>query len=137
MIYSRRIIEGKQNLGASHNIKNKARELRKNLTEQEKILWSKLRRRQLNGMYFRKQHPYNIYILDFYCHKKRLCIEVDGEIHLLKKDYDRERTKFLESSGLRELRFKNHDIENRLDWVIEEIRKNLVNNKSSYQPFNS
>ena len=133
MIYSRRIIEAKQNLGASCNIKGKARELRKNLTEQERILWSKLRRRQLNGMHFRKQHPYNIYILDFYCFEANLVIEVDGEIHLGQKDYDRERTKFLESSGLRELRFKNNDIETRIDWVVEVIQKHLVNKKSSYQ----
>ncbi len=127
MTYSRRIIEAKQNLGASYNIKGKARELRKNLTEHEKILWSKLRRRQQNGMHFRQQHPYNIYILDFYCFEARLVIEVDGEIHLKKKEYDRERTRFLESSGLRELRFKNRDIETRIEWVIEIINKTILN----------
>jgi very-short-patch-repair endonuclease len=131
MIYSRRTIEGKQNLGASYNIKGKARELRKNLTAAEKILWSKLRRRQQNGMHFRKQHPYNIYILDFYCFEANLVIEVYGEIHLNRMEYDRERTRFLESSGLRELRFNNVDIETRMDWVLEIINKHLENIKSA------
>ena len=128
MIYSRRIIEGKQNLGASHNIKFKARELRKNLTVQEKKLWDRIRRRQQNGKHFRKQHPYNIYILDFFCFEANLAIEVEGKIHLRKKEYDEERTRFLESSGLKVLRFKNEDIDTRIDWVIGIINKYLVKN---------
>jgi len=128
MIYSRRIVEGKQNLGASSGIKSKAQELRKNLTIQEKLLWDRIRRRQLNGMHFRKQHPYNIYILDFFCFKANLAIEVEGKIHLKKKEYDKERTRFLESSGLKVLRFKNEDIEKRIDLVIEIIKKQLPEN---------
>ena len=126
MVYSRRIIEAKQNLGASFNIKAKARELRETMTVAEKILWNKLRRRQLNGKYFRRQHPYNIYILDFYCFEANLVIEVDGEIHLKRRIYDEERTKFLNSSGAKVLRFSNHEIETKLDWVIERINENLI-----------
>ncbi len=74
---------------------------------------------RLNGMHFRKQHPYNIYILDFFCFKANLAIEVEGKIHLKKMEYDKERTRFLESSGLKVLRFKNEDVEKRIDWVIE------------------
>jgi len=125
MIYSRRIIEAKQNLGASYNIKAKAKKLRKNLTVQEKALWVRLRNSQQNGKHFRRQHPYNIYILDFYCFESSLAIEIDGKIHLKQKVYDQERTKFLESSGLKVLRFKNEDIDQRLEWVIEEIIKFL------------
>ena len=98
MIYSRRIIEGKQNLGASHNIKFKARELRKNLTVQEKKLWDRIIRRQQNGKHFRKQHPYNIYILDFFCFEANLAIEVEGKIHLRKKEYD-EAAAFMEKAA--------------------------------------
>jgi very-short-patch-repair endonuclease len=126
MVYSRRIIEAKQNLGASYNIKAKARELRATMTDSEKILWNKLRKRQLNGMYFRRQHPYNIYILDFYCFEANLVIEVDGEIHLKQRLYDEGRTKFLESSGVKVLRFTNKDIETKLDWVINRINKHLT-----------
>ncbi|MDO9339923.1 MAG: endonuclease domain-containing protein [Bacteroidales bacterium] len=129
MVFSKRIIESKQNLGASYNIKIKARELRKNLTGPEKILWSYIRKRQQKGMHFRRQHPYGIYILDFYCFEANLVIEVDGLIHLNQKEYDNERTRYLESSGLRVLRFRNQDIEERIEWVIEKINKNLSNNK--------
>jgi very-short-patch-repair endonuclease len=125
VVYSRRIIEAKQNLGASFNIKAKARELRATMTDAEKILWNKLRKRQLNGKYFRRQHPYNIYILDFYCFEANLVIEVDGEIHLKRRIYDAERTKFLKSSGAQVLRFTNKDIETKLDWVINRIINHL------------
>jgi len=77
-------------------------------------------------MYFRRQYPYNIYVLDFYCFEANLVIEVDGKIHLNNKAYDDERTRFLESSGLKVIRFKNEDIETRLEWVIEKINNALV-----------
>jgi very-short-patch-repair endonuclease len=125
MIYSRRINESKQNLGASYNIKSKARELRKSMTEAEEILWKHLRKRQVKGMHFRRQHPYNIYILDFYCFEANIAIEIDGDIHLKQKAYDEERTRFLESSGLKVVRFKNEDVELRIEWVIEVINKQL------------
>ena len=125
MMYCRRVIEAKQNLGASPAITSRAQYLRRTMTETEKILWSKIRNKQQNGMYFRRQHPYNIYILDFYCFKSNLAIEIDGEIHLRQKVYDEERTKFLESSGLKVLRFTNEDIKTRIDWVLMIIKKHL------------
>jgi len=123
MVHSSIITKGKQNLGASFNIKNKAKELRRNLTKTEKILWNHLRKKQQNGMYFRRQHPYGIYILDFYCFKANLAIEVDGDIHLYRKEYDEERTRYLESSGLRVLRFSNEEVEKRIEFVIDVINK--------------
>ncbi len=126
MIHSRVINESKQNLGANSSIKNKARELRKSMTEAEKILWSYIRNRKLNGMYFRRQHPYGIYILDFYCFQANLAIEIDGKIHLKHHDYDHERTNYLESSGLKVIRFNNRDIENRIESVLDEISSYLM-----------
>ena len=126
MIYSAIISKAKQNFGADLNIKNKARELRRNMTKPEKSLWSLIRNRQMNGLHFRRQHPYGIYILDFYCFKANLVIEIDGPIHLKQHAYDNERTRHLESSGLKVLRFENKDIENRIEWVLDEIRSNLV-----------
>ena len=126
MVYSKIIAEAKQNFGADLNIKSKARELRKNMTDQEKILWSHIRKRQINRMHFRKQHPYGIYILDFYCFKANLVIEIDGLIHLKRRDYDTERTKYLKSSGLNVIRFKNEDIEDRIEFVLEKIRSFLI-----------
>ena len=72
-------------------------------------------------MYFRRQHPYGIYISDFYCFEENLVIEIDGMIHLSHHDYDLERTEYLKSTGLRVLRFKNFDIENRIEWVLSKI----------------
>ncbi len=126
MVFSRRIIESMQNHGASENIKARAKELRKDMTGSERILWNYLRKSRQNGMYFRRQYPYGIYILDFYCFEANLAIEVDGKIHLDQKEYDLERTKYIESSGLIVLRIENEDIDNRIDWVIELINTYLV-----------
>jgi very-short-patch-repair endonuclease len=93
------------------------------MTDAEKILWSRIRNRKVNGMYFRRQHPYGIYILDFYCFEANLVIEVDGPIHLSRLEYDIERSKYLESSGLKIIRFNNTEIENRVEWVLGEIQK--------------
>lgn len=96
------------------------------MTNQKKIPWSKLRKKQQNGMHIRRQHPYGIYILDFYCFKANLAIEVDGELHLNMKEYDKERTIFLESSGLKVLRFINEDIETQIDYDVDVVNKYLI-----------
>ncbi len=127
MIYSRFINESKLCHGADLTIKSRAKELRKSLTASEKTLWGYLRNKQIMGFYFRRQHPYGIYILDFYCYKANLAIELDGKIHLGKIDYDTERTKYLESTGIKVLRFKNEDIETRREWVLSQIRTFLTN----------
>lgn len=121
MVYSKLINNSKQNHGAGSRIKAKARELRKKQTKQEKILWEYLRDRKILGKYFRRQHPYGIYILDFYCFESSLVIEVDGLIHLNSQEYDKERTEYLESSGLKVLRFDNDDIDSRIEWVLSKI----------------
>ncbi len=117
--------KAKQNFGADLNTKSKAKELRKCMTEHEKILWSFLRNRQMDGMQFRRQHPYGFYILDFYCFKANLVIEIDGLIHLGHIDYDIERTRYLESSGLNVIRFTNEDIEKKIEWVLSRIQEYL------------
>jgi very-short-patch-repair endonuclease len=126
MLNSKYIKDSAQSHGADLNIKRKARALRKRMTSSELILWDAIRKGQLNGMHFRRQHPYGIYILDFYCFKSNLAIEVDGKIHLSRKAYDRQRVAYLKSTGLKVLRFSNIDIEKRIDWVIEQIRFNLI-----------
>jgi very-short-patch-repair endonuclease len=121
MGYSRIIQEAKQNHGADKKIKSRARFLRRTMTSQEILLWEKLKNRQLCGKHFRRQHPFGIYILDFYCHESNLVIEIDGAIHRYKEDYDSERTEYLESTGLKVIRFSNDDIENKIDWVLSQI----------------
>ena len=125
MVFTKVISEAKQNFGADLNIKSRARELRKNMTKQEQILWEHIRRRRF-GKHFRRQHPYGIYILDFYCFEANLAIEIDGLIHLKRFDYDEERTKYLESTGLKVIRFNNEDIEKKIEYVLDKIRSCLV-----------
>ncbi len=121
--YSRIINEAKHNHGASFETIQRAIDLRKKMTGCEKILWEKLRKRKLNNKYFRRQHPYGIYILDFFCFETNLAIEIDGKVHDYHGNYDCERTRYLESSGLKVIRFRNEDIETRIEWVIKVISK--------------
>ncbi len=109
---------------ASKEIQHRARELRKNMTAAEKKLWSVLRAKQLDGLYFRRQHPVGSYIVDFFCAKKKLVIEVDGGSHLEQVEYDEERTRWLEEEkGYRVIRFTNDDIFKSIDEVVERIRE--------------
>ena len=79
---------------AKPGIFENAKELRKSMTEAEEILWKHLRNNKLNELKFRRQHPLDIFIADFYCHQKKLIIELDGGIHdtLDQKEYDEGRT---------------------------------------------
>ena len=99
-----------------------AKDLRNNMTESEKKLWSFLRMRQIGRHKFRCQHPIYRYILDFYCHEKRLAIEIDGNIHNSQQEYDKYRDEFLNSIGIRTLRLRNEDVLNSIEKVIEIIK---------------
>ena len=120
----KRTIERSMFYNASSEIFQKAEMLRKNMTKAETVLWERLRKNQL-GVRFKAQHPIERYIVDFYCHKAKLVIEVDGEIHKFQKEYDLGREAELEKYGLKILRFTNKDIFNKIDLVIEKIKMNL------------
>ncbi len=109
-------------LGASKIIFENARELRKNMTNAEKILWRHLKIKP-NGYKFRRQHPLGIYIADFYCHKLKLVIEVDGSIHDNEeiKLNDEVRQKLIEEDGLTVIRFTNSQILNDILNVLKII----------------
>ena len=100
-----------------------ARDLRRKLTLTEQVLWEALRDGRLDGLKFRRQHPFGPYIMDFFCVKAQLAVEIDGGVHdtLEQKQYDRERTAYLEVHGLQVLRFRNEDVENKLAQVLEKI----------------
>lgn len=100
-----------------------AKELRNTPTPTEAILWQHLRRKALNGLKFRRQHPFGPFIVDFYCPSIRLAIELDGLGHKSKEAYDARRDSYLESHGIRVLRLWNTDIERNLAGAMEEIRK--------------
>jgi very-short-patch-repair endonuclease len=99
----------------------RAKELRNNQTQAERILWSRLRANKLRGFHFRRQHPLYGYIVDFYCHQAKLIIEVDGSVHDAQQQYDKERTTQLESLGLRIVRFTNNEVEHGLRGVMLKI----------------
>ena len=96
------------------------RSLRKHMTDAERCLWSVLRYGQM-GCKFRRQHPFESYILDFVCLEQRLVIEVDGGQHTSDMAYDAERTALLQRAGFRVLRFWNNDVLTGLDSVKEQI----------------
>jgi len=95
------------------------------MTGSEEKLWSALRMKQIDGYKFRCQHPLYRYILDFYCHGKRLAIEVDGKVHDSQQEYDRYRDEFLQSIGIYTLRIKNEDVLNNIEFVKEMIKRKL------------
>ena len=106
----------------------RARELRKKPTTAEAFLWELLRNRQLNGLKFRRQHPHEKFILDFYCFEANLCIELDGGIHNTKEqqEYDKIRTKYLALSNIKVLRFTNEEVINNTEYVLQTILENAI-----------
>ncbi|OGB86887.1 hypothetical protein A3J44_05730 [candidate division WOR-1 bacterium RIFCSPHIGHO2_02_FULL_45_12] len=104
----------------------RARELRKDLTEAEQILWQHLRNRSFYGKKFRRQHIFLGFIIDFYCAEEKLGIELDGHIHYKQKEYDAERQSLIEDSGIRILRFKNKAVIENIKEVLKLIKKNLT-----------
>ncbi len=104
-----------------------AKELRKNETESEKILWTKLNKTQMMGLQFRRQHPINMFVADFYCAKIKLVIEVDGDIHELLEyhEHDIGRSDILNEFGITVIRFSNDKIINDLDNSLNIIEKSV------------
>jgi very-short-patch-repair endonuclease len=98
-----------------------AKMLRNTMTYHENLLWEKLKGKQICGLRFRRQHPISFFIVDFYCHEARLVIEVDGEIHVDKIDYDDGRSAEMEKFGIKVIRFTNFEVENNIGKVIKRI----------------
>jgi very-short-patch-repair endonuclease len=99
----------------------RAKELRQELTDEEEVLWQYLRKNRLGGFHFRRQQVVQGFIVDFYCHKAGLVVEVDGGVHEDQIEYDRERDKILEGLDLRIMRVKNEEINNNLQEVLVRI----------------
>jgi very-short-patch-repair endonuclease len=105
----------------------RARNLRANMTDAEQFLWSKLRRKQLNGYRFRRQHPLGPYIVDFVCLDQKLIVEVDGGQHNLTEQAakDAQRTSYLKARGFGILRFWNNEVLSNGDGVVAVIAEAL------------
>ena len=109
---------------ASKQIQHRASKLRKEMTPAEQRLWQVLRGNQLDGLYFRRQHAVGVYIVDFFCAKEKLAIEIDGDVHLGQEAYDKERTRWLEEEkGYKVIRFTNDEVLKNINKVIEAIRE--------------
>ena len=108
-----------------HNLTERARELRRQSTDAERMLWSRLRDRRLRGIKFRRQAQIGQYIVDFLCMERRLIIELDGGHHADQQDSDDARTRALELDGFRVLRFWNDEVLREPDSVLEAILLHL------------
>jgi len=101
------------------------RDLRQNTTDAEKVLWQYLRKKKLDGLKFRRQHPLDKFIVDFYCNEKKLVIELDGGIHNSKeaKEYDAARTYELKEWRITVIRFRNEEVLGDVENVLKKIRE--------------
>ena len=118
-------------------LKNRAKELRKNATFSERCLWKHLKARQMMGYQFMRQKPIGNYIVDLYCSKLHLVIEIDGVSHNDKQRYDKKRDNELRALGLEVLHFDGYYVINNpsgtLEIIIAKIRK-LENRTTPYPP---
>ncbi len=114
--------------------RQKARQLRRDLTPAESILWREVRNRRFAGFKFRRQHSIGPFFADLACHECKLVVELDGETHLGKEDRDEERTRFLQTQGWLVLRFWNTQIYEELEDVLEAIYRVCVGRKPPPHP---
>jgi len=114
-------------LSYGKNLKTLSRQLRINSTDAEKLLWSKIRKKQIKDYQFFRQKPIGNYIVDFYCKDANLAIEIDGGQHYENENIeaDKRKDKFLENLGLRIIRFTNLDILKNINSVVEKIYNEL------------
>jgi len=112
---------------ASPEIHKRAKELRKNMTPAEKVLWKHIRNRKLGKLKFRRQHPIDIFIADFYCHELKLVIEIDGGIHQLPEnsEYDIGRNAEMKEMGIEIIRFTNEEVLNTIEQVLKRINETM------------
>ncbi len=120
------------------HLKLPARDLRSNQTDSEQLLWSKVRRKQINDIQFYRQKPIGNYIVDFYAPKAKLVIEIDGSQHLEAEHHqrDQQRDAYLNTHGLTVLRFSNLQVLREIDAVMEVIFQHCtaaVSNTSNYR----
>ncbi len=115
-------------------LKEKARELRNNSTLGEILLWKKLKGKQCYGFDFHRQKPILNYIVDFYCFKLKLIIEIDGYSHNFKYEEDKHRDKELTDMGFTVLRFSEGEVRNNLNLVLDSLSKFIENKLEQHTP---
>jgi very-short-patch-repair endonuclease len=114
-----------------HPLRDLARDLRSNMTDTERFVWHKIRKKQFAGFRFRRQHPIDAYIVDFVCLEARVILELDGGQHAVQQEKDAERTRKLEELGFRVVRFWNFDVLKEWDAVEQVIVAALMEGRRS------
>jgi len=112
-------------------LKDRRKRLRNKMTEAEIFLWSKIKNKQLAGYRFRRQYSVGRYIVDFYCPKLKLAIELDGGHHNQEEQiiYDEERTKYLNSLNIKVVRYWNHEVLKGIGYVLEDLENKIMSKK--------
>jgi very-short-patch-repair endonuclease len=128
MIMKRKIIP------YNSELKELAKELRRNMTLSEVLLWNELKQSKMLGFDFDRQRPIGNYIVDFYCKDLSLAIEIDGDTHIYKYDYDKDRQKELEKLGIRFLRFEDIEVKKNMLNVLRVIEDWIEKNKPTLNP---
>lgn len=110
--------------GAAPSTFEKAKQLRTNMTEHELLLWEELKENKMLGLRFKAQHPISSFIADFYCHKLKLVIEIDGNSHnsIETREYDLGREIEMQELGIQTIRFKNHEVVRDMENTIDVIK---------------
>ena len=136
MVYLGKSVVKAMHVGAKPELFRYAQEMRKNPTESEKVLWNILRKFRSQGYIFRRQHPVDIFIADFYCHKLKLIVEVDGGVHYSQQamEYDDGRSAEFEKYGLNVIRFTNDQVLNETEKVTFLIQNYIVRLTSPSPP---
>jgi len=101
------------------------------MTTPEKLLWDKLKLKKICNVRFRRQHPIDFFIADFYCHEARLVVEIDGEIHNHQREYDDGRSAEMERYFIKVIRFTNSEIEVNIENVVKRIENEVTNRMQS------
>jgi very-short-patch-repair endonuclease len=116
------------------NFTNIARNLRKQATKAETLLWGKLKMRQMQGFKFRRQQPIGPYIIDFVTFEKKLIIELDGGQHAIEREKDEKRDAWLKEQGYEVLRFWDNQVLENLDGVLEVIKNKILSPSPNPSP---
>jgi len=111
-----------------------SRELRKNSTLEEELVWEKLKNRQYKNLKFRRQHVLLGFVLNFYCHEQKLAIEIDGKIHVKQKEYDCLRQMLIEEKGILFIRITNEEINTDINILLHKIQAATMDSPTKSQP---
>ncbi len=126
LISMKKLTDDSMFYGAEPIIFEYAKALRKVPTRAERVLWKHLNKNKL-GVKFRRQHPVSRYIADFYCHRLKLVIEIDGDYHLdsVQGEYDKFRTEDLREFGIKVIRFTNNQVLSNIESVLNQIKNEI------------